>query len=756
MKNIYSLFTLFLLFFAVSLFGQSRVYAPELRAPEDAEIQVFPNVMLDWDAVTGETIGITYEAQIATQEDFSDAFVFPRTDLTAIQTEVLLFGQKYYWRVMAFDGDNASDWSEVWSFTVINTVNIKAPKIGAEVYASQEVTWEEITGLTKYQLELDTSYVWNQVTTGAESNVLATFVLNENNMWLVGESGLIQHFDGTAWNTMDAGITVDLSAVYFIDEANGYAVGEDGTVLFFDGVTWSIVDAGATKDLTGVSFADVNHGWVVGADGLVLTYTDGVWAEAETTNTEDLTGVTAVSATDVWACGNGSVVLHFNGTDWTVSEVGTKDLFTIWFNDASNGWVTGDNGKLHYYNGTEWVEQTTGTTKDLFGISMSGMTGFAVGQSGTMISYDGGSWAVVTSGTTVDLNGIWLKDDVGLSGGASGTVIKKSGEGFDSPFNHIYNVSRDSVGFELTNLPFGSKIYYRMRAMHTRDTSNWSSPRSMVTFAAPSLSKPSNSSTNLDLTNEFKWKEYKGAVDYYYEISSDEEFTSPTSWIVDSLSINTKVFLFGHTYYWRVKADHPGDISDWSDVWSYTTKSAVTLKTPKNDATDIASCPLYTWEEIVGSSGYQIMIDSDPEFSNAVDKIVTKPSYQCQTPMQRNTVYYWKVRAASTQDTTAWSEVWSFKTEGYIGVDEEFGDESVTIYPNPNKGTFSLNIYSFKQEEVNIAVTDLTGKVVYQELIYSNSGDNKKEINLTNLQNGLYLVSVRKGNEVVTKKLFVH
>lgn len=755
MKNIYSLFTLFLLFFTVSLAGQSRIYAPELRAPEDAEIEINPNVMLDWDAVTGETLEITYDAQIATQEDFSDAFEFPRTDLTAVQTDELLFGQKYYWRVKAYDGDDPSEWSEVWSFTVINAVNMKSPKDGAEVYATQEVSWEEVTGLTKYQLNVDTSYVWNQLDTGAESDVLATFVLNDTNMWLVGMDGLIQNFDGTVWSTMDAGVTKDLNSVFFVDELNGYAVGEDGTILFFDGTSWTVIDAGVTADLAGVSFVDINNGWVVGADGAILNFTDGIWTEVTTTNTEDLTGVSAISTTDVWACGSKKVVMHFDGTDWNVSEVGTKDLYTIWFNDSSNGWVTGDGGKMHYFNGTEWNEQTTGTNKDMFSISMTGMTGFAVGQSGTMISYDG-EWSVITSGVTDDLYGIWLKDDLGLSGGESGIVIDKSGQGFDSPFSKVYNVSKDSVGFELNNLPFGSKIYYRMRAMHTKDTSSWSSPRSMITYAAPALDRPKNDTEDLDLTNLFKWKEYEGAADYYYDISKDEEFTSPTSWIVDSLSINTKVFHFGHTYYWRVKAEHPGDISDWSDVWSFTTKSAVTLVNPDNDEADVASCPLYMWEEIVGASGYEIKIDSDPGFTNAVTEFITQPKYQCQIPMVKNTVYYWKVRAASTQDTSSWSETWSFKTEGYIGLEEEFGAKSVSIYPNPNQGVFTMNIFSLTQQEIDVAVTDLTGKVVHKELMYCSNGENSKEIKLENLQNGLYLVSIRKGNEVVTKKLFIY
>lgn len=756
MKNIYSLFTLFLLFFTISLSGQSRVYAPNLRAPESGEAEAAPNVILDWDAVTGETLEITYDVQLAKNEDFSDAFNFPRTDLSAVETEQLLFGEHYFWRVKAFDADEPSGWSESWSFTVTNSVNIKSPKIGKEVYTSQEIKWDEITGLLKYELNVDTSYVWNQVNTETENNVLATFVLNDANMWLVGENGLIQNYNGTFWNTMDAGVTKDINSVYFVDATNGYAVGEDGLILFFDGNSWSTVDAGISVDLNGVSFVDANNGWVVGVGGLILNFSDGVWSEVSTTNNEDLAGVAAVSVTDVWACGDSEVVMHFNGTDWSVTKVGIKDLLTIWFNDASNGWVTGKKGYIHYYNGTEWTEQESGTSKDLYGISMSGMSGFAVGESGTMTAYDGSTWQDVTSSVEEDLFGIWLKDDLGLSGGETGTVIKKSGSGFDSPFNRVYSISKDSVTKLLVELPFGSKIYYRMRAMHSLDTSSWSSPRSMNTISAPDLDKPKDETDNLPLVNLFKWKEYEGASEYYYEISSDPGFLSSGSWLLDSLSINIFVSHYGTEYYWRVKAAHSKDISDWSEVYSFNTVNEVTLVFPEDSAKNVVSCPLYDWEEILGSKEYEIWIDKNPDFSNPVMSVVSENSYQCEVPMDKKSKYFWKVRANTIFDTCSWSQVWSFSTEGFIGIEDQFVEKSLSIYPNPSNGVFSINFYAPSKDETNLTVSDLTGKIIYKERLICNSGENKKEINLENLQKGLYLVCIRKGNEVVTKKLFVN
>jgi len=110
MKNIYSILILFLLLFSISVFGQSKIYAPNLRAPENMEIDQVPDAMLDWDAVTGITLDITYEAQLATNPEFSDAVTFPQTDVTAQTMSSLLFGGTYYWHVKAFDDGNASGW----------------------------------------------------------------------------------------------------------------------------------------------------------------------------------------------------------------------------------------------------------------------------------------------------------------------------------------------------------------------------------------------------------------------------------------------------------------------------------------------------------------------------------------------------------------------------------------------------------------------------------------------------------------------
>lgn len=332
MKKIY-LILILTLFVGVSVFAQTRIYPPALRAPENNSNEQYPSVILDWDAVTGQTGDITYEVQLATQPDFSDAVTFPRTDLTALEMSELLFGSTYFWHVRAYDGDDASEWSETWTFIVIGSVNITQPTIDESEDVSLLLEWKPIEGLTKYQVQIDTTYEWMPMSDVTDSDVLGTYVLAADNMWMVGESGMIQHYDGSSWMVMDAGVTENLNGIFMHDASTGYIVGDGGIILHYDGTTWTNVDAGITDDLYDIHFVDGNNGWAVGADGAVINFTDGTWTEESTPATGDLKGVFVLSTSNVWACGSKKEILHFDGSEWTVEVVGIRDHNDIWFVD---------------------------------------------------------------------------------------------------------------------------------------------------------------------------------------------------------------------------------------------------------------------------------------------------------------------------------------------------------------------------------------------------------------------------------------
>jgi hypothetical protein len=753
MKNIYSILILFLLLFSISVFGQSKIYAPNLRAPENMEIDQVPDAMLDWDAVTGITLDITYEAQLATNPEFSDAVTFPRTDVTAQTMSSLLFGGTYYWHVRAFDDGNPSDWSETWSFTVSWTIEMDDPNDGATEFTNPVISWDPLTGVSSYQLQVDTSYAWNFDESGVTSDINATYIIDNSNMWIIGEDGLVLHDDGTGWANIEAGTTEDLNDLIFIDSSHGYAVGNSGVVLFYDGTAWTIVDVGTTDNLLGVSFVDSDNGVVVGDGGTVVIYSGGTWEIAATGDNNNLWDVAMINPSNIWACGEGKIVVNYDGSAWVANEVGTKDHYGIVMTDENNGWTVGKSGKIFRWDGAAWNEEESGTTKSLFSVNFEGMNGIAAGAKGTMLTFNG-RWNEATALSEDDFFGAAISADGGLVVGENGMIIQKTGSGFDSPYLMDYNIPSSMTTKDLTNLFFGQLYFYRARAIHDADTSKWAGVKSFTVEASPELTSPSNSSET-DLLVEFKWAVFEGITNYVFEVDIDENFGQPRSFSPDENILTVNDFVFGQEYFWRVAAQHAVEISDWSEVWSFNTVNMIILSEPENGAEDVISCPMFVWDEVLGASGYELWFDIDENFSNPMVIISDVPYSQCQNNLEKKTNYYWKVRGLSGPLLSDWSDTWSFKTEGYIGIDEQFNADAINIYPNPGNGEFNLQVISSTAGKYTVTVTSLTGKLVYDAEIKCKIGSNNLSIVLDNVSSGAYNLSLSKGNQVVTKQLVI-
>jgi hypothetical protein len=100
MKRIFITTLLISLIGILNLTAQERIYTPELNIPANGAVDQMPDVVLDWNAVTGGNTGIIkYDIQLDTDPGFTNPANFQTEFLTAYKTSMLLFGQTYYWHV---------------------------------------------------------------------------------------------------------------------------------------------------------------------------------------------------------------------------------------------------------------------------------------------------------------------------------------------------------------------------------------------------------------------------------------------------------------------------------------------------------------------------------------------------------------------------------------------------------------------------------------------------------------------------------
>ena len=97
---------------------------------------------------------------------------------------------------------------------------------------------------------------------------------------------------------------------------------------------------------------------------------------------------------------------------------------------------------------------------------------------------------------------------------------------------------------------------------------------------------------------------------------------------------------------------------------------------------------------------------------------------------------------------------------GYIHVDfasaltEKNNGLDVSLYPNPNKGYFTLHFLLGKEEFVNIQIFDMTGNKVYQEDLNLQKSKSLP-VNLTLLPSGVYFLKVNGSESTVSRKIIL-
>ncbi|WP_452226148.1 reprolysin-like metallopeptidase [Lacinutrix cladophorae] len=76
------------------------------------------------------------------------------------------------------------------------------------------------------------------------------------------------------------------------------------------------------------------------------------------------------------------------------------------------------------------------------------------------------------------------------------------------------------------------------------------------------------------------------------------------------------------------------------------------------------------------------------------------------------------------------------------------------LYPNPNKGNFSLAFDSNSGKNINVAVYDMSGRLVFNKEYDATSRFNEN-ISLNNASSGMYIMTVIDNGKRITKKLII-
>ena len=76
------------------------------------------------------------------------------------------------------------------------------------------------------------------------------------------------------------------------------------------------------------------------------------------------------------------------------------------------------------------------------------------------------------------------------------------------------------------------------------------------------------------------------------------------------------------------------------------------------------------------------------------------------------------------------------------------------VYPNPNQGSFVVSMELDKRRDLEFAVYDVVGHLVYQQSMKAAAGSFQQDIQLVEAK-GVYFLHIRSGAASVVKKVVV-
>ena len=85
---------------------------------------------------------------------------------------------------------------------------------------------------------------------------------------------------------------------------------------------------------------------------------------------------------------------------------------------------------------------------------------------------------------------------------------------------------------------------------------------------------------------------------------------------------------------------------------------------------------------------------------------------------------------------------------------ESFEFEDFSLYPNPNKGDFTVKFTSSTGSDIKIVAHDLRGRLVYENS-FTNTGAINQNVSLNSVESGIYLVSIIDGGKKTVKRVVI-
>jgi len=212
------------------------------------------------------------------------------------------------------------------------------------------------------------------------------------------------------------------------------------------------------------------------------------------------------------------------------------------------------------------------------------------------------------------------------------------------------------------------RYYWRVKAADGINSGDWSTVSNFINNGGfPDRLFPANKSFNQPDIIVLKWIKPDISSQERIQIALDSAF-NPALYDIQNITDDSLLIImpsYNKTYYWKILSDYSCKVV-WSNAWQFTTTlDKPQLVFPANNSTKQSQSITFQWLPTEGATTYEFSLSTDPLFQTQNIVKGVKGYSGVTFPVKNlsiNTNYYWRVKASNSVASSAWSDIFKFRT----------------------------------------------------------------------------------------------
>ncbi len=215
-----------------------------------------------------------------------------------------------------------------------------------------------------------------------------------------------------------------------------------------------------------------------------------------------------------------------------------------------------------------------------------------------------------------------------------------------------------------------------------------------------------------------------------------------------------------HRYYWKVRGDNGGPLSDWSETWQFTTKLGwPRLLHPPDAEKNVPADVVLRWERVLeGVFEYRLQVATSRTFADSrliVDTILTEAAEFPLTNLKPGTSYFWRVNSLEIDgETSGFSRPNAFSTVATTSVLNTEQQAGLQLRPIPVENVLTVMMPKSNPAACTLEILDVQGATRTHINIGSDAPSASVQLDCSHLQPGVYVLRYT-GGAVSTSQTFV-